>query len=183
MSAPQLQSNRLILRQWGDDDLPYFASLNADPRVMEFFLSTLSKQESDDLAKRIQKELKSKPYGLWAVEIPTVASFAGFVGLHEATFKAHFTPAIEIGWRLAYEHWGKGYAQEAANTVIDYAFNALNLSEIVSFTYAGNHRSIKLMERLGMKRNPDDDFDNPNLPGGHWLKPHVLYRLLALHRQ
>ncbi|MGD2168756.1 MAG: GNAT family N-acetyltransferase [Chlamydiota bacterium] len=176
MPAPSLLTKRLLLRQWKESDLSLFANINSDRRVMEYFPSTLSKKESDSLAEKIQKELKEKEYGFWAIEVIGVAPFIGFVGLHYPDFQASFTPCIEIGWRLAYEHWGKGYAFEAASKVIDYAFNTLNLQELVSFTTVKNKRSRKLMEKLGMTHNPSDDFDHPKLQKNHPLRPHVLYR-------
>lgn len=179
MPAPILTTKRLLLRQWKESDLPLFAKMNADSLVMEWFPSTLSKEESDSLAERIQQELKEKEkeYGLWAVEVVKATSFIGFVGLHYQDFPAAFTPCIEIGWRLAYEHWGKGYAFEAASKVIEYAFQTVKLRELVSFTHVKNQRSRKLMERLGMTRRVEDDFEHPKLPKGHPLRPHVLYRL------
>lgn len=177
MPAPILTTKRLLLRQWKESDLPLFAKMNADSRVMEWFHSTLSKEESDSLAERIQKELREQEYGLWAIEVVGAAPFIGFVGLHHQDFSADFTPCIEIGWRLAYEHWGKGYAFEAASKVTEYAFQTLKLHELVSFTAVGNQRSRKLMEKLGMTRRSEDDFKYPKLPKGHPLQPHVLYRL------
>lgn len=177
MSAPSLTTKRLLLRQWKASDLSLFAKMNADTRVMEYFSSTLSISESNALAEKIQKELKEKKYGLWAVEVLGVAPFIGFVGLHYQDFPGTFTPCIEIGWRLAYEHWGKGYAFEAASKVMQYSFQTLKLRELVSFTTAKNQRSRKLMERLGMTRRTEDNFEHPKLPGGHPLRPHVLYRL------
>ena len=177
MSAPNFQSKRLLLRAWKDEDLSFFAKMNADKRVMEYFPSTLSIEESDELAKKIRWELNEKPYGLWAVEVLDTASFIGFVGLHYQDFLASFTPCIEIGWRLAYDYWGKGYAFEAAHIVVDYAFNTLKLYELVSFTTTQNQRSRKLMEKLGMTRSPKDDFNHPKLPENHPFSLHVLYRL------
>ena len=177
MLAPILTTKRLLLRQWKESDLPLFAKMNADARVMEYFPSTLNREESNSLAQRIQQELKEKEYGLWAIEVVGAASFIGFVGLHYQAFSAAFTPCIEIGWRLAYEHWGKGYAFEAASKVTEYAFQTLKLRELVSFTTVGNQRSRKLMERLGMTRRLEDDFEHPKLPKGHPLRPHALYRL------
>ena len=176
MPAPTLVTKRLILRPWKPEDLEPFAALNADKRVMEFFPSMLSREESDALAMRIQKEMEEKEYGLWAVEVKEGAPFIGFVGLHEVAFEAPFTPCIEVGWRLAFEHWGKGYAFEAASQVLEYAFNVLGLDEVVSFTTVDNARSCKLMERLGMTRNPAENFDHPRIPEGDPLRLHVLYR-------
>lgn len=177
MPAPTLSTNRLVLRQWKNSDLPLFAKMNADKRVMEYFPSPLSTEESNSLAEKIEQELQEKEYGLWAVEVPNIASFIGFVGLHYPGFTAHFTPCIEIGWRLAFEYWGKGYGFEAATRVIEYAFNTIKLKEIVSFTAVSNIRSRKLMEKLGMTHNPEDDFEHPLLSENHPLRSHVLYRL------
>ncbi|MGA8163903.1 MAG: GNAT family N-acetyltransferase [Waddliaceae bacterium] len=176
MPAPPLLTKRLLLRQWKDSDLPLFAKMNADARVMKYFPSRLSKEESDSLAKKIQKELREKEYGLWAVEVIGAAPFIGFLGLHYRDFPAPFTPCIEIGWRLVYEHWGKGYAFEAAEKVVEYAFNTLKLKEIVSFTTPDNKRSWNLMRKLGMNHNPEDDFYHTKLPKDHPLGFHVLYR-------
>ncbi len=175
-TAPNLQTKRLIMRHWKESDLAPFAKMNADAHVMNYFPSPLSKKESDAMAKRIEDELTNKKYGLWAVETKHDGTFIGFIGLHYHDFPAHFTPCIEIGWRLAYEHWGKGYAFEAASQVLNYAFEVLRLKEIVSFTAKQNDRSIKLMEKLGMATDPQDDFEHPSLPEGHPLRPHILYR-------
>lgn len=175
--APTLETDRLILRHWKNEDLEPFAVMNSDPRVMEFFPNPLSEKESDQLAITIQKELVEKKYGLWAIEVKGEASFIGFVGLHYPSFEAHFTPCIEIAWRLAYPHWGKGYAMEASSRASDYGLNELNLEEIVSFTASCNNRSIKVMEKLGMRHDPSENFEHSKLPEGHPLKLHVLYRL------
>jgi len=134
MPAPLLETQRLYLRQWKQDDLSAFSRMNADERVMEFFPSTLSEKESNFFAEKIQQELKEKNYGLWAVEVKGGSSFIGFVGLHYQDFTAPFTPCIEIGWRLAFEYWRKGYAFEASLKVLEYAFQELKIEEIVSFT-------------------------------------------------
>jgi RimJ/RimL family protein N-acetyltransferase len=174
---PELRTSRLVLRRWRDTDRASFAALNADPVVMEHFPATLRREESDDLADRIAAGLDERGWGLWAVEIPGTVAFAGFIGLNPATFAAPFTPAVEVGWRLAREHWGSGYATEGARAALTFGFDALALEEIVSFTTHGNARSRRVMERLGMHRDPADDFDNPNVPDGDPLRPHVLYRL------
>jgi len=158
-------------------DLAPFAALNADPRVMEHFPALLSREESDAMAARIGAHFERHGFGLWAVEIPNVTSFAGFTGLSVPRFEAHFTPCVEIGWRLAPEHWGLGYAQESARAVLDFAFATLGLDEIVSFTATGNLRSRRVIERIGMVRDPADDFDHASLPEGHRLRRHVLYRM------
>jgi 3-dehydroquinate dehydratase/shikimate dehydrogenase len=177
MPAPTLSTNRLLLRQWKSSDLPLFAKMNADQHVMKYFPSLLTKKESNYLAEKIQQELQEKEYGFWAIEVPNISSFIGLVGLHYPDFKAHFTPCVEIGWRLAYEYWGKGYAFEAATKIIEYAFNELKLNEIVSFTTIDNIPSRNLMEKLEMTHNPQDDFKPPKIPKNHSTSSHVLYRL------
>ncbi len=172
------RTTRLHLRTWRDEDLPVFAAMNADPNVMEFFPKTLDRSESDALATRIRDGLARRGFGLWAVEVPGVAGFIGFVGLSVPAFEAHFTPCVEIGWRLAREHWGRGYATEAARAVLEFGFQDLALDEIVSFTVPANLRSRRVMERIGMTHSPADDYDHPLLPEGHPLRRHVLYRAL-----
>lgn len=167
----------LILRRWRDDDLPAFADLNADPRVMQFMPKVLSRGESDFLVERIRARFAERGLGLWAVEAPGVAPFIGFVGLWVPSFEAPFTPCVEIGWRLAFEDWGHGYATEAARAALDDGFTRLGLEEVVSFTTTANVRSRRVMERLGMTRSPADDFDHPQLPEGHPLRRHVLHRI------
>lgn len=179
MPAPTLHTKRLTLRQWRDDDLTPFAALNADTRVMEHFPAPLTTQESNTLAEKIQKELAEKPYGLWAVEVKEGAPFIGFIGLHYQDFPAPFTPCIEIGWRLAHSHWGHGYAYEGASRVLDYALTELHLPKIVSFTATVNKRSIRLMEKLYLHKEPP--FEHPKLPKNHPLRPHVLYSLKSRH--
>ena len=172
-----LSSDRICLRQWRDADREAFATMNADARVMEFFRSPLSHVESDAMVDGIERHFHQHGFGLWAIEVPGVASFIGFAGLSVQRFRAHFTPCVEIGWRLAFEHWGRGYATEAARLALGYGFVTVALREIVSYTSATNHRSRAVMERLGMHRDPADDFDYPALPEGHPLRLHVLYRL------
>ena len=175
-----LQTERLCLRRWLPSDRAPFAALNADPRVMEYFPAPLSPHESDALATRIEAHFAEHGFGLWAVEIPHVVPFAGFIGLAIPRFTAHFTPCVEIGWRLAAAHWGQGYATEGARAVLRFGFETLGLNEIVSFTVPANHRSRRVMERIGMHHNPADDFDHPALPEGHLLRRHVLYRCARL---
>jgi RimJ/RimL family protein N-acetyltransferase len=176
-NAQSLTTPRLILRQWRDEDLAPFAQLNADPRVMEHFPSTLTKAKSDELAQKLAARITERGWGLWAVEVQDTTSFIGFVGLGKVLWQAHFTPCVEIGWRLGFDHWHRGYATEAARAAVDYAFDTLRLAEIVSFTVPANHRSRAVMERLGMTSNESDDFDHPELPAGHPIRRHVLYRL------
>lgn len=150
--------------------------MNADPRVMAFFPAALSTGESDALAARIEQQFEQRGFGLWAVEIPGVVPFAGFIGLSVPSFQTHFTPCVEIGWRLAADHWGHGYATEGARIVLQAGFETLGLDEIVSFTSVDNLPSRRVMERIGLGHDPADDFDHPGLPVGHRLRRHVLYR-------
>lgn len=170
-----LLTKRLKLRTWTDADFAPFASMNADPRVMEHFPSIMTKEESDALANRICHEFETRGYGLWAVEELSSASFIGFLGLHLADFDAPFTPCIEIAWRLAFNYWGQGYAFEGASAVIEDAFHRLGLDTLMSWTAQTNHRSIKLMQKLGMRYL--SNFEHPKLPKGHLLRPHVLYAI------
>jgi RimJ/RimL family protein N-acetyltransferase len=144
---------------------------------MEHFPSPLNRKESDAFADRIEAGFNEHGYGLWAIEVPGEAEFIGYVGLALQTFEAHFTPAVEVGWRLARDYWGRGFAGEAARTAVDDGFNRVGLEEIVSFTVPAHVRSIKVMQRIGMTHDPADDFDHPRLPVGHHLRRHVLYRL------
>jgi len=178
-AVPALTTACLVLRPWRDDDLAPFAALNADPRVMEFFPGVLSRVESDGLAARIRLHMKAHGFGLWAVELPGVAPFIGFVGLMTVPPALPFAPAVEVGWRLAHEHWGRGYATEAARAAVEFGFGVLGLGEIVSFTAERNRPSRAVMERLGMTHSPAEDFAHPAIPAGHALRRHVLYRLAA----
>jgi RimJ/RimL family protein N-acetyltransferase len=175
--AVVLRTERLLLRAWRDEDLAPFAALNADPAVREHFPSILSRGESDAAARRIRVEMEREGYGLWAVEIPGGAPFVGFVGLAVPSFQAAFTPCVEIGWRLARDVWGRGLATEGARAAAAFAFEQLGLAELVSMTTPANQRSRRVMEKLGMRRDPADDFDHPLLPPGSPLRRHVLYRL------
>jgi ribosomal-protein-alanine N-acetyltransferase len=175
--GPILTTARLRLRQWREEDLAPFAALNADPQVMEFFPKVLTRAESDAVAGRIRDHFARHGFGLWAVEAPGAADFVGFVGLAIPSFEAHFTPCVEIGWRLAREHWGHGYATEAATAALAFGFGDRALEEIVAFTVPANIPSRRVMGRLGMRRSPSDDFEHPAIADGHPLRSHVLYRL------
>ncbi|GIU88749.1 MAG: N-acetyltransferase [Acidimicrobiia bacterium] len=180
MAAPvELRTGRLRLRAWRPADREPFAALNADPEVMRHFPAPLTRAESDAAADAIAAGLARLGWGLWAVEVEGEggAPFVGFVGLSVPAFAAPFTPCVEVGWRLAREHWGKGYATEGATAAVGFAFGVLGLDEVVSFTVPANRRSRAVMERLGMTHDPADDFDHPRLPEGHPLRRHVLYRL------
>ncbi len=171
-----LTTPRLILRQWRESDLEPFAAMNADPRVREFFPSMLTREESDLQAKHFADAIEKIGWSFWAVEVKSTGKFIGFIGLTNVQFTASFTPAVEIGWRLAYDSWGHGYATEGAQAALKFGFEVLNLPEIVSFAVVGNVRSQRVMEKLGMLREPESDFDHPEKPEGP-LRRHVFYRL------
>ncbi len=175
----ELRTPRLLLRPWRDSDRPPFAALNADPEVRRWFPSLQTRAESDATAAALQAHLDAHGFGLWAVEAPGVAPFLGFVGLQHVRFAAPFAPAVEAGWRLARAWWGRGYATEAARAALAHAFGPLALPEVVAFTVPGNAASRRVMERLGMTRDPADDFDHPRIPEGHPMRRHVLYRKKA----
>ena len=175
MNLVTLRTPRLLLRPWRDDDLAPHAAMNADPRVMEHFPATLTRAESDARVARLREAFDRHGFGMWAVEAPGVAGFIGSVGILHVSFDAHFTPAVEIGWRLFPEHWGRGYATEAAAAALTFGFDAQALPEIVAFTVPANLPSRRVMERLGMTRSPADDFDHPLLPPDSPLRRHVTY--------
>ena len=175
--SPEIRTERLYLRRWRLSDRGPFAALNADARVMEYLPSVLSPEESDVLAARIDSSFDQHDFGLWVVEIEGVVPFAGFVGLSIPRFEAPFTPCVEIGWRLAHAYWNQGYASEGARAALRFGFETLRLAEIVAFTVPSNLRSRRVMEKIGMTRDPADDFDHPAIPAGHPLRRHVLYRI------
>ena len=177
MDAPEIPTERLLLRAWRESDRAPFAALNADPVVMEHFPSRLDRAESDALVDRASAGWIANGFGLWALERRADGRFLGFAGLSRPSWEAHFTPAVEVGWRLVRDAWGHGYATEAAEAALVYGFETLGLDEIVSYTVPANVRSRAVMERIGMTRDPADDFDHPRLPPGSPLRRHVLYRL------
>jgi len=172
-----IHTDRLILRRWAPADLAPFAEINADPEVMRHFPHALSREQSDAFAGRIEAHFEAHGFGFWAVEIPGVSAFAGFVGLSIPRFEAHFTPCVEIGWRLARSQWGHGHATEGATAALRFAFEVLGLREVVSFTVVENVPSRRVMERIGMQHDPADDFDHPLLEPESPLSRHVLYRI------
>ncbi len=171
----RLAGPRVELRPWLDSDLDSFAAMNADPEVMEFFPSPLTRERSQAVLEKLQRGISERGWGLWAVEI--AGDFAGFTGLAEPAFEAPFTPCVEIGWRFHRRFWGQGYALEAARLSLRFGFERLRLREIVSFTARPNERSQRVMQRLGMSHNSDEDFEHPAIPAGHPLSWHVLYRI------
>ena len=172
----ELDTARLHLRQWREDDLRPFADLNADPEVMAHFPAPLEYPASNALALRCQALIAERGWGFWAAELKESGQFIGFVGLHTPIAELLFAPCVEVGWRLARAYWGRGLATEAACAALRVGFETLELQEIVSFTTLGNLRSRAVMERIGMHRT-DEDFDHPAVPPGSPLRAHCLYRL------
>lgn len=172
-----IKTERLLLRPWCEEDLESFAKLNADPRVMEFFPRVMPREDSDLFARKIMMLLEQQGWGYWAASIPGQADFIGAIGLAHVSFDADFTPAVEVGWRLAYDFWNKGYATEGARAALKYGFETLKLDEIVSLTSVNNVRSRRVMEKIGMTHDEKGDFDHPKVPEGHPLRRHALYRI------
>jgi len=172
-----LTTERLILRPWMKEDLELFTAMNADPKVMEYFLGTKSPEESKKEMEVLEKHIEKYGWGFWAVELSQSGQWIGMIGLKHVAIVAPFTPAVEIGWRLSHPFWGKGYATEGALASLKYGFEALLLPEIVSYTPVQNMRSRRVMEKIGLSHDLKDDFNHPRLPEGHPLRRHVLYRL------
>ena len=172
----ELKTERLRLRQWKKQDFPFFAKLNADPEVMKYYPDILTEEESNDMAQRFEALIAFKGWGFWVVENLDEKKFMGFVGLHEPTYDLPVTPCVEIGWRLAKEYWGQGYASEAAKASLSVAFEELDLPEVYSFTSILNAKSQAVMERLGMV-NMKQNFEHPMIPEDSPLREHVLYRI------
>jgi len=172
----ELETERLLLRQWKDADRGPFAALCADAKVMEFFLSTLNREESNAMVERCRGLIQERGWGFWAVESKVAPGFMGFVGLHIPAADLPFSPCVEIGWRLSEDYWGNGYATEAAQAALDFGFQNLNLREIVSFTAVLNRRSQAVMSRIGMRQT--ETFEHhPRVPTGNPLRPHCLFRI------
>jgi len=170
-----LTTERLVLRRWRESDRQALRNLNADTRVMEFMPKPLTWDESDRLMKRFEGHFEEHGVGLYAAELRGNQRFMGFLGLAVPDFSAAFTPCVEIGWRLAHEYWGQGLATEGAREAMRDGFERQGLAHMVSFTVPLNVRSVRVMERLGIVRDPDGDFEHPKLPEGHALRHHVLY--------
>jgi len=173
----ELNTERLILRQWREDDLPGFAVINADPKVMEFYPDLLSTQESNAAAGKFSRLISENGWGFWAVETISERQFIGLVGLHKPTYNLPFGPCVEIGWRVGSTYWGKGYATEAARACLDFAFDQLDLAEVFAFTSVGNRKSRAVMERLCMV-NLQANFDHPTIPHNSPLREHVVYKII-----
>ncbi|OUS29048.1 GNAT family N-acetyltransferase [Gammaproteobacteria bacterium 45_16_T64] len=172
----ELCTDRLLLRQWKDDDFAVFAKMNADPQVMEYYPETLGTEASNAMAQKIQGLLSERSWGFWAVETLKDHQFIGFVGLHKPSYDLPVTPCVEIGWRLGKEFWGNGYATEAGSECLRFAFDELDLNEVFSFTSITNTKSSAVMERLGMI-NTQENFEHPIIPENHPLREHVLFKI------
>ena len=172
-----IETPRLILRNWVESDRQPFRQMNADARVMRYFPKLMTPEESDAGMSRLQAHADRHGFTFWAADLRESGEFIGFIGLAHTPFEAHFTPCVEIGWRLRPEFWNRGLATEGARACVDHAFHQLALAEIVAFTAVENCPSRRVMEKLGMTHNPADDFDHPRCPEGHQLRRHVLYRL------
>ena len=176
-AEPPLSTDRLALRRWTDADRGPFAAINADPEVTRFLRGPMDRAQSDAFVDRIEDGFERLGYGLWAAELRDTGELIGFIGLARQTFEAPFNPSVEVGWRLARSAWGHGYATEGGHAALDHAFGTLALPEVVSITTVGNERSRAVMRRLGMTHDPADDFEQPQLPVGHPLRPAVLHRI------
>ncbi len=177
-TTPCLQTERLLMREWRDGDRAPYAALNSDPEVMRHFPSMLTPQQSEEMIDRMVNAWRDRGFGLWAVERDDTGEFIGFVGLSAPAWQTWFTPCVEVGWRLAKQHWGNGFATEAALATLDWGFEHVDLpnDEIVSFTTEGNVNSRRVMDKIGLTHDPDRDFDHPLLPD--WVdRRHVLYRI------
>jgi RimJ/RimL family protein N-acetyltransferase len=177
-----IETERLLLRTWTPSDVPLMALISANPVVMEHFPKTQDIKATEKLIIHINEHYNKYGYAAYAVEIKKSGEFIGFVGLNHPSFDIlNFIPKglpiVEIGWRLSLDHWGKGYATEAAKAVLDYAFTVLNLDEIISFTTIGNVKSRRVMEKVGLHYDETDDFDHPLVDEKSVLRRHVLYRL------
>lgn len=179
--GPELVTNRLRLRRWRQMYLGPMAAINADPLVMEHMPATMTEEETAEWIAKVEAGFEEHGFGMWAVEYAVSGQLVGFAGLQPVGFEAHFTPAVEVAWRLASEHGGKGFATEAARAAIRYGFTEGGLSEIVGITVAVNTRCTNVMHRIGMTNDPRDDFDHPDFPEDSALRRHVLYRMTRNH--
>jgi len=179
-AAPlELHTRRCVLRNWKDSDLAPWAEMNADPDVRRYFPNLLTPEQAQAEAGRCRDAIEQRGWGMWALELPGVMPFAGFVGLNVPHYDAPFVPAVEIGWRLARAAWGCGHATEAAEAALAFAFARLHVQEVIAITVPGNLASRRVMQRLGMVHDPAGDFDHPRIEAGHPLRRHVLYRAAA----
>jgi RimJ/RimL family protein N-acetyltransferase len=178
-SVKIIETARLILRPWIGADAEVLAKINQDKKVIEFLPGAMSLEEAKNFIDKINNHITKHGFGLWAAELKDGGELIGFIGLNIPDFQSHFTPCVEIGWRLSSKYWGKGYATEGAKAALKFGFEKLKLKEIVAFTVPKNLRSIAVMERLGMKRDLSGDFNHPKLSFDHDLSRHILYRLAS----
>lgn len=177
-AAPlELRTPRVLLRQWKDSDSDAWAAMNADPQVRRYFPGVLNRTEAQGEADRIRAAIAQRGWGMWALEIPGVHPFAGFVGLNLPGFEAPWMPAVEVGWRLAANTWHQGYASEGARAALDFAFTQLDLPQVVAMSVPTNAPSHAVMQRIGMLRDTAGDFDHPRVPNDSPLKRHLLHRI------
>jgi RimJ/RimL family protein N-acetyltransferase len=172
-----IETERLILRTWKKEDAEAYFKINQDPKVIELLGGPLTLEQINDFISVMNSQVDKQGYTLWAVESKETGALMGFIGLNYTDWESHFTPAVEVGWRLGSQFWGKGYATEGAKASLDYGFKQCGLKEIVSFTVSANVRSIRVMEKIGLKRDINGDFAHPKLPVDHPLSQHILYRL------
>ncbi|MBX9585945.1 MAG: GNAT family N-acetyltransferase [Gammaproteobacteria bacterium] len=172
-----IETERLILRAWEKEDAEGFFQINQDPKVIEFLRGPLTMDQVNDFISAVNSQGENYGYTLWAACLKETGELIGFIGLNYTDWESHFTPAVEVGWRLGSQYWGKGYATEGAKAALDYGFKKCDLKEIVSFTVPANIRSIRVMEKIGLKRDMNGDFAHPKLAADHPLSQHILYRL------
>lgn len=178
-SLPIIETERLVLRTWKQDDADAYFQINQDPKVIEFLPGSLTMKQVNDFIPAVNSHGNKHGYTLWAVELKETGELMGFIGLNYTDWESHFTPAVEVGWRLGSQYWGRGFATEGAEASLDYGFKQCDLKEIVSFTVPANIRSIRVMEKIGLKRDLASDFYHPKLDRNHPLSHHILYRLTA----
>jgi RimJ/RimL family protein N-acetyltransferase len=174
-----IETARLILRTWKNEDVNAYYQINQDPKVIELLRGPLTMEQVNDFIPAVNKHQEKHGYTLWAVELKETGELMGFIGLNYTDWESHFTPAVEVGWRLGSQYCGTGYATEGAKASLDYGFKQCGLKEIVSFTVPANVRSIRVMEKIGLKRDLHGDFAHPKLAADHPLSRHILYRLRA----
>ena len=174
-----IETERLILRTWKKEDAEAYFQINQDPKVIEFLRGPLTMEQVNDFIPAVNSHGDKRGYTLWAACLKETGELMGFIGLNYTDWESHFTPAVEVGWRLGSQFWGKGYATEGAKASLDYGFKKCGLKEIVSFTVPANVRSLRVMEKIGLKRDVNGDFAHPKSPADHPLSQHILYRLRA----
>lgn len=174
-----IETERLILRTWKKEDADPYFQINQDTKVIEFLPRSLTMEQVNDFITAASNHQEEQSYTLWAACLKETRELIGFIGLNYTTFESNFTPAVEVGWRLGSQYWGKGYATEGAKASLEYGFKQCGLKEIVSFTVPANVKSLRVMEKIGLKRDLNGDFAHPKLPADHKLSHHVLYRLSA----